>query len=101
MRCARTGRLTMTPECRNLTPGLRSEQRLDGAALVHGAVALRHLRERQREVEDLPGFDRPVPDEVDELRQEAAHRGGAAVQPDMPVEEVLEVDDGTVRQPDE
>ncbi len=35
--------------------GLRVQQRLDGAALVHGPVALSGLLEGQGEVEDLPG----------------------------------------------
>ncbi len=38
-------------------------------------VAGSSLRERQGEVEDLAGVDLPVPDELDELGQVAAHRG--------------------------
>src|ERR687894_2503958 len=53
---------------------------LDRAALVHRAVALRHLLERQRKVEDLAGVDLPVPDQLDKLGQEAPHRGRTAVQ---------------------
>jgi len=56
------------------------EQHLDGAALVHGAVALGNLRHGQLQVEDLAGVDLPVPDQVG---QEAAHRGGAAEQVDF------------------
>jgi hypothetical protein len=35
---------------------LWSQKRLDGAALVHGAVALCHLIKGQREVKELPGL---------------------------------------------
>src|SRR5215217_9785744 len=58
----------------------RAQQRLDRAALVHRAVALRYLLQRQRKVEDLAGVDLPVPDQLDKLRQEAPDRGGTAVQ---------------------
>ena len=34
----------------------RREQRLDRPAFVHGAIALRHVGERQLEVEDLAGL---------------------------------------------
>src|SRR6266705_2081547 len=65
-------------------PGrLGPEQRLDGAAFVHGAVALRDLVEGQGQVEDLAGIDVAVPDEVGQLGQEAAHRRGTAVQVDL------------------
>src|SRR4051794_6404687 len=56
-----------------------AEQRLDGAALVHGAIALGGLVEREGEVEDLPRVDLTIPDEVDELGQEPPDRCGAAV----------------------
>src|SRR5829696_6968254 len=67
----------------------RPQQRLDRAALVHRAVALRHLLERQVQVEDLAGVDLPVPDQLDKLGQEAPHRGGTAVQVHMREEELL------------
>src|SRR5918993_1027815 len=51
------------------------EERFDGAAFVHGLVALGGLLEGQFEAEDLAGVDLPVPDQVDELGQEPAHRG--------------------------
>src|SRR5438105_11299332 len=38
----------------------RAQQRLDCAALVHRAVALRHPVERQAQVEDLAGVDLPA-----------------------------------------
>jgi hypothetical protein len=40
---------------------LREQQRLDRAALVHRTVALRHLLEGQRKVEDLAGVNLPLP----------------------------------------
>jgi hypothetical protein len=55
---------------------LRPQQGLDRAALVHGPVALGGLLEREGEVEDLAGVDLAVPDQVDELGQEA--RTGAS-----------------------
>src|ERR1041385_447937 len=45
---------------------LRPQQRLDRAALVHRAVALRHLVERQGQIENLAGGDLPVPHQVDQ-----------------------------------
>ena len=54
----------------------RAQQRLDRPALVHCAITLRHLIEGQREVEHLAGVDRPLPYELDQLGQVAAHRGG-------------------------
>src|SRR5659263_488945 len=44
---------------------LRAQQRLNRAALVHRAVALRHLVERQGQVEHLAGVDLPLPHQVD------------------------------------
>src|ERR671910_3237746 len=67
----------------------RTQQRLDSAALVHRTVALRYLLERQGQVEDLAGVDLPVPDQVDQLGQEAPNRGGTAVQVHMREEELL------------
>src|ERR671935_111957 len=60
-----------------------------GAALVHGAVALGDLVQGQLQVEHLAGVDRPVPDQVDQLGQEAAHRRRAAVQMDFREEQLL------------
>src|SRR5919106_1108240 len=58
------------------------EEGLDGASLVHGAVAVVRLVEGEGEVEDPAGVDLAVPDQVDELGEEAAHRRGAAVEVD-------------------
>src|SRR5215204_4731553 len=79
----------------------RAQQRLDRAALVHRAVALRHLLQRQGQVEDLAGGDLPVPDQVDKLGQEAPHRGGTAVQVHMREEELLPRDLHVVEHADE
>src|SRR3954447_4178041 len=60
--------------------GSDGQQGLDGAALVHRLVALSGLLQREAEVEDLARVDGPAGDQLDQLGQEAAHRGGAAVQ---------------------
>src|SRR3954449_6728108 len=78
-----------------------SQQGLDGAALVHGPVSLGGLVEGHGEVEDLAGVDLPVPDEIDELWQEAAHRGGSAVQVHAREEEIRGGQGDVVRHPDE
>src|SRR5437867_7452251 len=59
------GRTSMTSPLPSFSAGSGPEQGLDGAALVHGAVALGDLVEGQDEVEDLAGIDVAVPDEVD------------------------------------
>src|SRR5256885_838755 len=62
--------------------GLWAQQRLDRAALVHGAVALRHLVERQSQVKDPAGVDFLVPYQIDQLGQVAPYRRGSAVEVD-------------------
>ena len=42
----------------------RPQQRLDRAAFIHCAVALGHLSERQRQVEDLSGVDLSVQTQI-------------------------------------
>src|SRR4051812_3242556 len=78
---------------------LRTQQDLDCAALVHGAIAFRNLGKGQDEVEDLAGVDLAVPHEVDELGQVATHRGGPTVQPDVREEHVLPVESDAVWHP--
>src|SRR5256885_17196650 len=68
---------------------LRPQERLDRAALIHRAVTLGDLLERQGEIEDLAGVDLAVAHQVDQLGQEAAYRGGTAVQVDMGEEQLL------------
>src|SRR5215208_5997524 len=65
------------PVCRRAR--LWPQEYLDRLALVHRAVGGGGLVERELEVEDLARVDLAVPDEVDELGQEAAHGGGASV----------------------
>src|SRR5437660_11273700 len=69
--------------------GSRAQECLDGAAFVHGPVALSDLIQGQREVEDLSRVDLAVPYEVDQLREKAAHRRWAAVQVRMTEEELV------------
>lgn len=57
----------------------RVEQRRDRGAFVHSAVAVGDLGQREHGVEDFAGVDLAVPDQIDELGQEAAYRGGSAV----------------------
>ncbi len=59
------------------------QQRFDGPALVHGAVAFSHLIERKRQVEDPAGVDLTVPHEVDKFWEVAPHRRGTAVEMDV------------------
>src|SRR4029453_16022769 len=68
--------------------------------LVHRAVALRHLVERQGQVEDLAGVDLPVPHQVNQLGQEAAHRRGATMEIDLGKEQPLAVELDSVRDAD-
>src|SRR5215216_3561921 len=77
------------------------QQHLDRLALVHRAIALGGLIERELDVEDLARVDLPVPDEVDELGQEAAHRGGAAVHVREAPEQVHASERDAVRDADE
>src|SRR4029453_15676448 len=69
--------------------GSGPQEGLDGAALVHRRVAVGGLLQRQFEVEDLARVDGAVPDQVDELGQEASDRGGAAVQVHAGEEQLL------------
>jgi hypothetical protein len=55
----------------------------------HGAVALGGLVERQGQVEDHAGLDLAVASQINELGQEAAHRGGSAVQVHVGEEQLL------------
>jgi hypothetical protein len=56
------------------------QQDLYGAAFVHRPVGVGGLLQPQFEVEDPAGVDRPLPDQVDQLGQVLADRGGTAVQ---------------------
>src|SRR6266571_9530612 len=75
----------------------RTQQRLDGSPLVHGAVAFRDLVQRQRQIEDLPRVDLAAPYEFDELGQITPHRGRTTVEVDMRVEQLLAIEIDTMR----
>src|SRR3954447_22491265 len=57
-----------------------AQERLDRAPFVHRLITLCGVAEREIEVEDFSWVDLPVPDQVDQLRQEAAHWGRPAVE---------------------
>src|SRR6266581_1353848 len=76
---------------------LRPEQHLDRAPLVHRAIALGDLRQRQLQVEDPARVDLPVPYEVDQHGQIAAHRGWTAVEVNVGEEQSLAVELDPVR----
>src|SRR5436190_5268980 len=77
-----------------------TQECLDRAALVHGAVAVGDLLERQREIEHLARVDRPVEDQVDQFGKIAAHRRRATVKTDVTEEQVCAVQHHTVRHAD-
>src|SRR5437762_8038294 len=70
------------------TANLWTQQRLDGAALVHGAVAFGHFLERQLEIEDFAGIDGPVLHQLNQLGKVAAHRSRPPVQMNVRVEQL-------------
>jgi hypothetical protein len=65
------------------------KQHFDRGPLIHGLVACRGLVERQFEVEHLARIDLTVADQLDEIGQEATHRGGAAVHVSQAPEQLL------------
>src|SRR4051794_21110000 len=75
------------------------QERLDGAAFFHGAVALADLLERERQVEDLAGLDGAVADLLHELGQEASHGGGPTVDVDEGEEQLVAGDLDVVAEP--
>src|SRR5206468_746322 len=77
-----------------------TQQRLDRATLIHRAVTLRNLLERQRQVEDLAGIDLARPHEVDQLGQVAAYGGRTTVEVDVREEELLPSDLDAMRNTD-
>src|SRR5437899_10374863 len=77
-----------------------TQQRLDRATLIHRAVTVRDLLERQRQVEDLAGIDLVLPHEVDQLGQVAAHGGRATVEVDVREEQLLPSDLDAMRNTD-
>jgi len=59
-----------------------AQQRLNRAALVHGAVTLRHLIQGEHQIEHLSGVDRALQHEFDQIRQVTAHWSRATVETD-------------------
>src|SRR6516225_10165684 len=78
----------------------RLQQRLNGAAFIHRAVALGHLLQRQRQIEDLAGVDLPVQHQLDQLGQVAPHGRGAAVKVNVGEEQLRAVEFHLVRDAD-
>src|SRR5438309_2784332 len=81
-------------------PVLWAQQRFDGAALVHRAIAFGHLPERQRQVEHFAWVDFPVEDQGDQFRKIAAHGCGATEKTDVPEEQVCAIEHDAVRDAD-
>jgi len=79
--------------------GSGAEEDLNGLPRVHRLVTGRCLVQRELDVEHLAGVDLPVPDQVDELGQEPADRGGAAVQIDAGEEQVRDGKFGVCAEP--
>src|SRR4051812_39563406 len=78
----------------------RAQQRFDRAALVHRAIPLGDVPERQRQVEHFARVDFSVEDQGDEFRKIAAHGCGATEKTDVPEEEIRAVERDTVRHAD-
>src|SRR5215203_4444043 len=68
---------------------LGAQQHLDCTTVIHRLIALGHLVERQLQVEHLARVDLPVPDQLDELRQEAAYRCRSTMEMDVTEEELV------------
>src|SRR3954454_9456748 len=71
---------------------LWAQQRFDRAALVHRAIALGDLAERQRQVEHCSRVDLSVEDQTDQFRKIAAHGCGATEKTDVPEEQVCTIE---------
>src|SRR4051794_27293014 len=67
---------------------LWAQQRFDRAALVHRAIALGDLPERQRQIEHFARVDFSVEDQGNQFRKIAAHGCGATEKTDVPEEQV-------------
>src|SRR5438128_9346704 len=92
----------LVAECKkNVSTSLRHQQRLDRPALVHRTIPFGHLFERQPEVEDLAGINLAIPDQINQLGQEAPHRRGTAEQVNLRVEQLQSWNLDVVRNADE
>src|SRR5206468_6900173 len=79
--------VTKTVLC--LRTSLNPQERFDRAALIHGAIALGDLIQRQHQVEDLAGVECSFQDEINQLGQIRPDRSRAAMQMDVAVEQIL------------
>jgi len=86
--------------CAQPARGSDPEQRLDGAAFIHGPVALGDVGERQFEVEDLARVDLAGEHEVDQMWQETPHRRRPAQQVLLREEQELALELHAVRHAD-
>src|SRR3954469_23472112 len=79
---------------------LWAQQRFDRAALVHRAIPLGDVLERQRQVEHFARVDLAVEDQGDQFRKIAAHGCGATEKTDVPEEQVCTIERDAVRHAD-
>src|SRR5260370_14391020 len=84
------------PKTASTAKRLRSQQRCNRRALVHRAVDLRLLIERQLQVEYFARFNLPFPNQLDQVRQVAAHRSRSTVQMNVGEKQLLTVKFDTV-----
>src|SRR5438270_9858799 len=90
-----------SPLSLGLSLSLERQHDFRGAALVHRLVPLSRLLKWQSQVEDLPRVDLAVPDELDQVRQEPAHRGRTPVDVNVGEEQFYARDVDLVVDPDE
>src|SRR2546425_174340 len=96
-------RATHTPRTvivQDVQSPLRPQQRFDRTALVHRAIALRHLIQRQCQVEYFSWIALPLPDQVDQLWEEMAHWRRTTVEVDVSEKQFLTVQFHSVRHAD-
>src|SRR6266699_3817385 len=79
---------------------LRRQQRFNRAALVHCAVSLCYLVERQPKVEYSAWVDLPVQNQLDHLGQVATYWSRSTVQMDVGKEQLLTIEFDNVRNAD-
>src|SRR4051794_36595077 len=79
---------------------LWAQQRLDRATLVHRAIAVADLIERQHEIEYFSRVDLPGEDQIDQLRQIPTNGRRTAEQTDVPEEEIRTIERDAVRDAD-
>lgn len=77
------------------------EQYFGGASLVHRLLPFGGVLQWQSEVEHHAWIDLPLPDELDEVREETPDRCGAAVQVHLREEQSLPIERDAVGDTDE